>query len=57
MLSNITQMAINKQLPVFFRDSWDELALQNKEEDGRQYRKLLKRYGAVAELRLQEARI
>lgn len=50
-------MAINKQLPVFFRDSWDELALQNKEEDGRQYRKLLKRYGAVAELRLQEARI
>ena len=45
MLSNITQMAINKQLPVFFRDSWDELALQNKEEDGRQYRKLLKRYG------------
>lgn len=51
----VSQTAINKQLPLQFRDLWDELVLQKKEEDDAAYREVLKLYKAVAEPRLQEA--
>lgn len=52
-LFHISTTAVNKQLPLIFRDLWDELALKKKEEDDEAYRQQLKLYRSIAEPRVQ----
>lgn len=49
----VSSTAVNKQLPLIFRDLWDELVLKKKEEDDELYRQQLKVFKAIAEPRLQ----
>lgn len=49
----VSSTAVNKQLPLLFRDLWDELVLKKKEEDDELYRQQLKIFKAIAEPRLQ----
>lgn len=49
----VSSTAVNKQLPLLFRDLWDELVLKKKEEDNELYRQQLKIFKAIAEPRLQ----
>lgn len=52
-LFEVSSTAVNKQLPILFRDLWDELVLKRKEEDDENYRERLKLFKAIAEPRLQ----
>jgi ATP-dependent RNA helicase DHX29 len=52
-LFKISHTAVNKQLPLLFRDLWDELVVKQKEEDDEAYRHQLKLFRAIAEPRLQ----
>lgn len=49
----VSQTAVNKQLPLVFRDLWDELVQKKKDEDDEAYREQLKLFKAIAEPRLQ----
>lgn len=52
-LFSVSSTAVNKQLPLLFRDLWDELVLKKKDEDDEAYRAQLKTFKAIAEPRLQ----
>ncbi|KAI5477732.1 hypothetical protein MNV49_005921, partial [Pseudohyphozyma bogoriensis] len=49
----VSQTAVNKQLPLVFRDLWDELEKEKKEEEDEKYRESVKLFKAIAEPRLQ----
>lgn len=49
----VGQAAASKQLPLLFRDLWDELVLKKKDENDEAYREQLKLFKSIAEPRLQ----
>lgn len=54
-LHAVGQIAASKQLPLQFRDLWDECAVLKKAEDDVMYREELKLYKSIAEPRIQPA--
>lgn len=52
-LFDVSPTSINKQLPVAFRDLWDELVIKKKEDDDEIYRERVKMFKRIAEPRLQ----
>ncbi|KAM0753239.1 P-loop containing nucleoside triphosphate hydrolase protein [Meredithblackwellia eburnea MCA 4105] len=52
-LFTVSQTSVEKQLPVAFRDLWEEMVKRKKEEEDEKYREALKVFKAIAEPRIQ----
>ncbi|KAK4055699.1 hypothetical protein OIV83_000245 [Microbotryomycetes sp. JL201] len=53
-LFEISTTAVNKQLPTVYRDLWDELVAEKKQQDDAAYREQLKLFRSIAEPRVQD---